>query len=568
MSLRLRLPVLLAFVGLCFVIALVLFQAQPVAQPITIIHETQINGDTICTSVVAAGGGDFIEGIVGAPLYLNPLLNDFFPVDQQLSDLIFDGLVRYDHDAKTYVAALAESWEVAADGLTVTFSLRNDLSWHDGEPFTAADVLFSYQLLQSTEFPGSASVGALWQTVSINQIDDFTISFQLSEPYAPFLEATTRGILPAHLLEGVTAVSLPNHLFSRFPIGTGPFKVDLEQDWTQTGQLRLLPNLNSQALPLFDALTFRFFPDFETLNQAFLNGEVHGFSTVPNDQLPIVLQQADAFVITNKTDRFATILFNLGNSGHEALNSAVVRKALSQGIDRQSLIDESLSGQAFPMDGPYLPSSWAFAPQIISLLPATPISTTAVLEAEGWILNEAESVRQKEETLLSLRLVGLGQHRATISLLAAQLEQLGIGVETSFFASGADLRTALDSGLFDLAVVDILPTNDPDLYDFWSQEAIVRGQNYGAWNNRRASEALENGRKLWRIEERRPYYDTFQRIYDAEMPAFTLYQYVDTFIVHADVSGVELGIINRSRDKYATFAQWYLYLEEAEVPCQ
>ncbi|MEM7335389.1 MAG: hypothetical protein AAF490_25145, partial [Chloroflexota bacterium] len=75
------------------------------------------------------------------------------------------------------------------------------------------------------------------------------------------------------------------------------------------------------------------------------------------------------------------------------------------------------------------------------------------------------------------------------------------------------------------------------------------------------------GRKLWEIDQRRPYYDTFQRIYNAELPAITLYQYVDTFVTHPDVSGMELGIITNPRDKYATFANWYLYRDERVVPC-
>lgn len=100
----------------------------------------------------AAAGGDFVEGVVGAPRSLNPLLSDLYPVDRELTSLIFDGLTRYDASG-ALVSALAESWVVSDDGRSVTFTLRDDLVWHDGEPVTAVDVAFTYGLLQNEAFP-------------------------------------------------------------------------------------------------------------------------------------------------------------------------------------------------------------------------------------------------------------------------------------------------------------------------------------------------------------------------------------------------------------------------------
>ncbi len=120
---------------------------------------------------------------------------------------------------------------------------------------------------------------------------------------------------------------------------------------------------------------------------------------------------------------------------------------------------------------------------------------------------------------------------------------------------------------FDVALVEIAAGSDPDLYDFWSQEAIVRGQNYGGWNNRRASEALENGRKLWNRDERRPFYATFLRQFNNDLPAITLYQHVYTYALSQDVNQVEIGQISHPRDRYQNFADWFLLYRSVTISC-
>ena len=156
-----RWQALLALVGLALVLMLLSYQVQSAA---------------LCTAVVPAAGGTFIEGIVGRPLSLNPLLSDPYPVDRQLSGLVFDGLVRTEADG-TVAPALAESWVTSEDGLTLTFTLREGLTWHDGEPVTAQDVAFTYGLMQDEAFPGPAALRQLWQAVTIEVIDAQQIQF-------------------------------------------------------------------------------------------------------------------------------------------------------------------------------------------------------------------------------------------------------------------------------------------------------------------------------------------------------------------------------------------------------
>ncbi len=121
---------------------------------------------------------------------------------------------------------------------------------------------------------------------------------------------------------------------------------------------------------------------------------------------------------------------------------------------------------------------------------------------------------------------------------------------------------------FDVALLDVAPPADPDQYDFWSQEAIVRGHNYAGWNNRRASEALETARQLLPQGERAVYYEAFLRQFDADLPALTLYQHVTSYALSDRVQEAEIGRLGQPRDRFLTLPAWFLSFREITVSCQ
>jgi peptide/nickel transport system substrate-binding protein len=303
------------------------------------------------------------------------------------------------------------------------------------------------------------------------------------------------------------------------------------------------------------------------LRDAYQSGQVNGIGSVPHTQFLETVRQVNGRLISNPIPRYTTLLFNFDESGNAQLKTRDMRLALAQGLDRQQIIDDSLAGQAIIFDGPYLPTSSAFAPEIATPIATNVVSATTVLNNLGWVLLDGASVRQNSDERLVLRLVGLEADRAVVTAVADQWTGLGIEIAIALEPNIEALRATLGNGEFDVALVDIAPSYDPDLYDFWSQEAIVRGQNYGKWNNRRASEALENGRQVWNREQRHAYYDTFIRIYDVELPALTLYQQINTVLISEDIQAVNLGIIQTPRDHYRNFPQWFVNVEEQDVPC-
>jgi peptide/nickel transport system substrate-binding protein len=290
---------------------------------------------------------------------------------------------------------------------------------------------------------------------------------------------------------------------------------------------------------------------------------------VPPAILPEVAALPEARLFTAVSPRYTTLLFNLAETGAPALQPVEVRQTLAYALDRQALLDGVLAGQGVPLEGPYLPSSWAYNPGVFTHYAYDPVTATARLEAAGWLLPEGQNVRQNGEQSLNLRLLTLEAepYRSLAEAIAEQWTAVNINTTITTTMTSAALRDALTAGAFDVALVDVAGSADPDLYDFWSQEALVRGQNYGHWNNRHASEALEAGRQVWAEGERRPYYDTFLRLFEAGLPALTLYQHIHTYALNSDVYEAEVGYLHTPRDRYATFANWFLLYRDVTIAC-
>lgn len=554
MKIDIRWQVLVAVAGVGLVFALLSYQIQTAV---------------LCTVREPASGGVFQEGVVGAPSYLNPLLADDNPVDREIVSLIFDGLTKYEDGL--LVPDLAESWDISDDGRLIRFKLRDDVTWHDGEPFTAEDVAFTYELMQSEDFPGDPALQRIWGSVVVRPLNPQEIEIELQEPYAGFLDVTTRGILPAHILEGVSPETLTETEFNRQPVGTGPFMVEPGQDWRQDRSLLLTPNSSHWPQEIRIAgIGYRFYPDAQALIEAYEQGEIQAINNVFPDILPEIAQIEATRLFSANAPRYTSLLFNLTEDGSPATRQKELRQALAYGLDQKLLVDDTLNGQGVPLHGPYLPTSWAYNPGSITVYESQPISATMGLEGAGWSLPaEGTGPREKDGEPLALRLLVFNTptNRAIAQFIEKQWQEIGVIPILEIFSDWPDYRRALRERNFDVALVDVTPKGDPDLYDFWSQEAIIRGQNYAGWNNRRASEALEEGRKIWPVEERKSYYDTFLRLYNDALAELTLFQHVYTFAVRDDIEGVVIGRIDHPRDRYQSIPDWILLYRDVTIAC-
>ncbi len=505
------------------------------------------------TIIVPEVGGKYIEGVVGTPQFINPLLAQANQVDQDLVALIFNGLTRADGQGNL-VPDLAKSWLISEDGLRYDFQLRQDVRWQDGAPFTADDVFFTIALMQNPDFPGDSSLATVWRTVSVQKIDDYTIRFILSEPFLGFMNFTTLGILPSHLFKDVVVSQLLYHPFNLHPIGTGIFKLNT----VNAEFARLSPNpFYNGTKPKLTMLEFRFYPNYDEILTAYQAGQVLGLN-IPPESISTTQTLESLNLYHARLPNMVMIYLNLRDETTVPFFQEVeVRQALLQSLNRSALIDQALHGEGLLATGPILAWSWAYNPN----QPITnfdPEKATRLLTRIGWADHNGDGVLEREGRALAFTLLTSNEPTKieVARLVSQQWQQLGISVTVEIVATGLSER--LSQHTFQAALVEVTLGEDPDPYPMWHSTQFEGGQNYGGWNNRRASVLLEKARGLTNQGGRNDFYFAFQRIFADEVPALVLYYPIYTYGVNQKVLDVQLAPLLNPSDRFRSIANWYI----------
>ncbi len=512
----------------------------------------------LSTVAQADYGGTYIEGIAGTPNIVNPLFNQFNPVDRDLSALIFNGLTRAD-ERDVIRPDLARSWEISPDGLVYTFTLRNDITWSDGAPFSSADVVYTIETIQSSDYPGLTDIAALWRSVAVTAVNPFTVRMQLAQPFAPFLDYTTIGILPSHLLQDVSAADLPTAQFSRQPIGTGPFVLD---ELTTEGAT-LSPNARYFGQrPYLGTLQFKFYRDYESVLAAYERGEVEGIAQVTPELLTAARGLENLHLQSAQLAGMTLVFFNNSNP---LFQDKQVRQALVFGMDRQKIIDTILQGQAILGAGPILPNSWAYD-DALKKYPYDPQMAAQLLDNAGWQDLNKDGVREKGDQTLSFTLIANTDDPARARMaqqLADDWKKIGADVQVQLVARAALVQDALRPRKFDAVLFGVadLPA-DPDPYALWhstqTPDKSDAGQNYSGWENSEADDLLQQARRTTDSAQRAELYRQFQMIFMEDVPAAILYYPVYTYGIDERLHGVQLAPLLDPSDRFRNISQWYI----------
>ncbi|MGB9640111.1 MAG: ABC transporter substrate-binding protein, partial [Anaerolineales bacterium] len=220
--------------------------------------------------VQPVSGGVYSEALIGSFERLNPVLDYTNQVDRDVDRLLYSGLIKFD-DRGLPQPDLAESWGISADGKTYNFSLRANAVWHDGSPLTSDDVIFTVDALRSDASPLPNDIKEMWKQVQLNSLDAKTLQFHLPEPFAPFLDYLTFGILPKHILGGTSVEAMVNAPFNSQPVGSGPFK--FKQFQSENGaiigvELSAFEQYYNER-PYLDEVIFRYYPDVSSAMAAY-----------------------------------------------------------------------------------------------------------------------------------------------------------------------------------------------------------------------------------------------------------------------------------------------------------
>ena len=516
------------------------------------------------------GGGVYKEGVVGSLKRLNPLLARYNPVDQDVTSLLFTGLVQY--DSKGYPQPdLANSWGISRNGEVYNFSLRTDAVWHDGQPVTSEDVVFTVSLLKEEEFPTPQDVELFWKDIEVEAMDEHTLQFRLPEPFAPFLSYLNFGILPAHILGDISPDEIVDADFNLDPIGSGPYQFDRflgEGDQISGVVLKKFEDYY-QDQAFLDEFVFVYFDSYQEAWEAYENGDILGIGRIPEGILTPAMNAPDFNLYTSRLPEISLVLLNLDNPEVPFFQEVDLRQAMLRGLNRQWMVDHVLEGQAVIADGPIFPKTWAYY-EGITHYNYEPEEALETLRGLGYTIPaEGGEVRVNEEDVrleFTLLYPDDPRHEALAEAIQEDWSTLGFDVNLEAHPYQELREEYLENRVYEAVLIDFnLSHNpDPDPYPFWHQTQTTGGQNYSMWDDRQASEYIEQARITFdNPDERARLYRNFQVRFVDQMPALPLFYPMYTYGVSEDVKGVRIGPVFKPSDRLKTVTDWYIF---SEVP--
>lgn len=522
-------------------------------------------------------GGIHVEALIGTPSRLNPILDFDNQVDEDVDRLLYRGLARFDSSG-TPIPDLAERWAISADSKFITVTLREDAVWHDGEPVEAADVVYTFSRFKEEGYPGPQDLHDFWTEIKIVLLDEKTVQFQLPEPYAPFLDFLSVGLLPDHLLRGVAAADLPDHPFNLEPVGTGPFQ--FERFILDSGEITgvsLVAFDEYYGQPAYlDRVEFRYFPDEIGALRAYRRGEVNAIGRTSPEILPEVLAEPNLNLHSARLPRLALIYINLDHPEKDFLQEKALRQGLALGLNPQAMVDKILGGQAIVASGPVLPSTWAY-PKDLGPIQFDPNAANRRLDSLEWELpagavpGSVEYIRGREDRELRFELIHLDEspHDRIAEYIREYWSALGVGIELRE-VTAEELIDSLQARDYELALAEVSLSRwpDPDPYPLWHDSQAETGQNYAGYDDRNSGIWLERARTTSDRGTRAELYASFQFRFQDQLPAIPLYHPVYNYAISAEMQGVSVGPVFDPSDRFAGIEEWFLLARRNPIPTQ
>jgi len=513
-------------------------------------------------------GGIYTEALIGEFLRLNPFLHIYNQPDRDVDSLLFSSLVKFDA-AGLPQPDLAETWGISKDGTVYTFSLRPNLKWHDGTTFTTNDVAFTVSLLKSGNALIPQDLRNFWQEIQVNVLSDTSIQFALPEAFSPFLDYLAVEVLPEHLLGNLSLDEMIDHPFNLAPIGSGPYKFDrlLVEDGKITGVVLKAFDEYYEVRPYLDEIVFQYYDSIGDAWVAYQDGEVEGLGNVSSDILMSVLGEPDVNLFSARKPNLNIVFLNLENKAVNFFQEASFRRALMMAVDRQRIINNLFSGQAIIAHGPIMPGNWAYYDEIEKIAfdnegarqILASLNMVVDEEQEGLITETGQAVS------FDLLIPEIEVYKEIALMLQKDWSAIGVQVEI-VEKSYEGVISDLQSRNYEAALVDIAlsGTPDPDPYPFWGQAQAQAGQNYAQWNNRSASEFLEQARINSNYTDRTRLYRNFQIIFQQEMPSLPLFYPVYNYAIKSKINNVSIGPLYDYSDRFNSVNTWYILAESQE----
>jgi peptide/nickel transport system substrate-binding protein len=509
------------------------------------------------TKPIPKKGGDYTEGIVGQPLYINPLLSQSSEADSDLSQLIYSGLFKYDKDGKL-LPDLAERYDFSDDQGTYTIYLKNNILWQDGQPLTADDVIFTINAIQDPSY--KSPLRPNWQGVTAEKIDDHAIRFILKVQYFGFLDNLTVGILPKHIWSAISPENFSLSQYNLKPIGSGPFKYfNIEKDASGnivSYQLSAFEKYYGGA-PYIQRMIFDFYSDEDSMVVSYNKKQIMGMGNV----LPQNVQNIKNVKSTNINQilipRYFSIFLNITKSLPLADDN--VRKALSFATDKNEILGKVLLGKGASINSPIFTGTDAYNNDI-EKYDFNLNTANRILDEAGWKRGE-DGIRAKNGNKLQFDIYTTDwpELSTTAQILSEQWKKIGVEADTQILTVSDLQQNFIRTRNYDSLLFGQASTFSPDLYAFWhSSQKQDPGLNLSVFNNSDADDLLASARQEMDASARNQNYKDFQQILSQKVPAIFLYSPFYIYPVSKEVKGIDAAKINSPSWRFADVNKWYI----------
>ncbi|MBI4256875.1 peptide ABC transporter substrate-binding protein [Candidatus Uhrbacteria bacterium] len=520
---------------------------------------------------IPAIGGDYTEGLVGEPQFINPLYAIQSDVDQDLASLIYSGLMRWDAQ-EGFVPDLAESLTINEDGTIYTLKIRDGAKFHNGEDVRARDVVFTINAIQNASY--RSPLADQFSHLTVVQEDDTTVSFILEKASAPFVQYLTVGILPASLWAEILPQNAPLAALNLQPIGSGSYKfAEFTKD--KKGAIRsytLSRNDNYYAdAPYIQTLTFKFYSDAIALTEALTNKNVEGASMVEFDTREEIASNRNVELLEPRLPRETVLYFNQNLS--EPLKDLVVRQTIQKAVDKSSLVTTFYGDSAQVIHAPILPGMIGYDETLVDTY--DPSAANTLLTEAGYAVSEETGMRLLKSSLQSEEEPGKTLHftltspdstdlRLVAEKIKNDLSVIGIELTLNFVSSDLITTDVIAPRNFELLLAPIMLEADPDPYPFWhSSQSKGAGLNLTGYSNSEIDTLLEEARTITDATVRAQKYKQFQQLLAKDVPAVYLYQSTYGYALPKKVQHPGITSIIIPSDRFSDITSWYIKTKKA-----
>ncbi len=509
--------------------------------------------------LVAQEGGVYTEAAVGQPRNINPILAGANDLDLDITYLIYSSLFRLNNELELE-GDLATNYEIADNNRVYTIHLRDDIKWHDGEQFTADDVIFTIRSIQTPDY--GSPLATAFQSVKAEKIDDFTVKFTLQQPYAPFIYSLTLGITPEHVWESIPPKNAALAEQMLRPVGTGPFKFEEIITRRKTGEITEFKMTRNEEYygqrPYLDEFTYIFFQTHEEAVQALMTGNADGVGFIPLSLAEDARNRKSIDVHRLLLPQYFGLFLN--EIKNEQLGDAGIRSALNLGINRDKIVSEAFKGEAESLRAP-IPSGIFNFTDDLNIQSYNQETAKQNLEEAGWKDEDGDGIREKDDKQLHVTITTTDwpEYVKTAEVIQTQWQEIGVSVDIEHFSTGTIQQTIVGPRDYEILLYgENLPV-DPDPYPFWhSTQTRNPGLNLSLFKDEKTDKLLEEARKTFDPAERRDKYLQFQQRFLDLNPAIILYRPYYLFAQKTSVRGEKMENVDLPHSRYNNIEEWHV----------